>query len=131
MVRNAIPHDWVLYKIVVETRCFAAARAKCQEMMETKSVQIQEGTDHSLRTSGTLRQLSEESNKIRRDIHHALWRSLTSIDAGSFHPPQVRYWHVDENDQVIEGSLVVLPWQDWVKLYPPCTGEFSGIQATS
>lgn len=122
-IQRGLSRDWELYKIVVESRCFAAARAKCEEMIESLSTEIREGTDRSLRTSGTLREMSEDCNRYLRNIQGGLDRSLRSITEGTFHPPLVLYWHVDENDQEIEGSLVELPWQEWIDLYPPCTDE--------
>ncbi len=130
MIQRSLPRDWELYKIVVESRCFAAARAKCEEMIESLSTEIREGTDRSLRTSGILREMSEDFNKTLRKIQGGLYRSLSDINKGTFRPPHVRYWHVDENGQEIEGSLVELPWQEWVGLYPPCTDAITATEAS-
>jgi hypothetical protein len=130
MIQRSLPRDWELYKIVVESRCFAAARAKCEEMIKSLSTEIREGTDRSLRTSGTLREMSENCNKALRNIQSGLDRSLSAINKGTFRPPHVRYWHVDENDQEIDGSRVELPWQEWIDLYPPFTEEITATEAS-
>lgn len=130
MIQRSLPRDWELYKIVVESRCFAAARAKCEEMIESLSAEIREGTDYSLRTSGILREMSEDFNKTLRNIQGGLERSLRAINEGTFRPPHVLCWHVDENGQEIAGSRLELPWQEWIDLYPPCTDEISTTEAS-